>query len=103
MIGFRRGTFLRGYMYEFMQLFAPHLTKERVVAAFEALARCSRARLAGQVRSLVVARGGSQLEPLGVLIFAIGSDRDTIRRSQVTWDDSQMSPSSRSHLDACFA
>ena len=37
MIGFRRGTFLRGYMYEFMQLFAPHLTKERVVAAFEAV------------------------------------------------------------------
>lgn len=36
MIGFRRGTFLRGYMYEFMQLFAPHLTKERVVLAFEA-------------------------------------------------------------------
>ena len=37
MIGFRRGTFLRGYMYEFMQLFAPHLTKERVVASFEAV------------------------------------------------------------------
>jgi LysR family cys regulon transcriptional activator len=37
MIGFRRGTFLRGYMYEFMQLFAPHLTKERVIAAFEAV------------------------------------------------------------------
>ena len=37
MIGFRRGTFLRGYMYEFMQLFAPHLTKERVVSAFEAV------------------------------------------------------------------
>lgn len=27
MIGCRRGTFLRGYMYEFIQLFAPHLTK----------------------------------------------------------------------------
>ncbi len=27
-IGFRRGTFLRGYMYEFIRLFAPHLTKE---------------------------------------------------------------------------
>lgn len=37
MIGCRRGTFLRGYMYEFMQLFAQHLTKERVVAAFEAV------------------------------------------------------------------
>jgi LysR family cys regulon transcriptional activator len=26
-IGFRRGTFLRGYMYEFIELFAPHLTR----------------------------------------------------------------------------
>ena len=26
-IGFRRGLFLRGYMYEFLQLFAPHLTR----------------------------------------------------------------------------
>ena len=29
-IGFRKGTFLRGYMYDFIQRFAPHLTKERV-------------------------------------------------------------------------
>lgn len=29
-IGFRRGTFLRGYMYDFLQGFAPHLTRERV-------------------------------------------------------------------------
>ena len=29
-IGFRYGTFLRGYMYEFISLFAPHLTKELV-------------------------------------------------------------------------
>lgn len=29
-IGFRYGTFLRGYMYEFIRLFAPHLTKEVV-------------------------------------------------------------------------
>src|SRR5690554_7452469 len=29
-IGFRKGTFLRGYMYDFMQRFAPHLTKEMV-------------------------------------------------------------------------
>lgn len=27
-IGFRRGTFLRAYMYEFIKLFAPHLTKD---------------------------------------------------------------------------
>ena len=33
-IGFRRGTFLRGYMYEFIQQFAPHLTKEVVTEAY---------------------------------------------------------------------
>lgn len=29
-IGFRRGTFLRGFMYEFIEKFAPHLTRELV-------------------------------------------------------------------------
>ncbi len=29
-IGFRKGTFLRGYMYEFISLFAPHLTPDLV-------------------------------------------------------------------------
>ena len=29
-IGFRKGTFLRGYMYDFIKRFAPHLTRERV-------------------------------------------------------------------------
>ncbi len=33
-IGFRRGTFLRGFMYEFIQKFAPHLTKELVGEAY---------------------------------------------------------------------
>lgn len=33
-IGFRRGTFLRGFMYEFIELFAPHLTKEIVEEAY---------------------------------------------------------------------
>jgi len=32
-IGFRRGIFLRGYMYDFIGLFAPHLTREVVDAA----------------------------------------------------------------------
>lgn len=32
-IGFRRGTFLRGYMYDFIELFAPHLTRSLVEAA----------------------------------------------------------------------
>lgn len=29
-IGFRRGTFLRGFMYDFIQQFAPHLTREAI-------------------------------------------------------------------------
>lgn len=29
-LGFRKGTFLRGYMYDFMERFAPHLTRDRV-------------------------------------------------------------------------
>ena len=29
-IGFRRATFLRGYMYDFIELFAPHLTRDIV-------------------------------------------------------------------------
>ncbi len=29
-IGFRRGMFLREYMYDFIHLFAPHLTREKV-------------------------------------------------------------------------
>lgn len=29
-IGFRKGTFLRGYMFEFINLFAPHLTPDTV-------------------------------------------------------------------------
>jgi LysR family cys regulon transcriptional activator len=34
-IGCRRGTFLRGYMYEFIEDFAPHLTHEVVHEAFQ--------------------------------------------------------------------
>jgi Transcriptional regulator len=33
-IGFRRGTFLRGFMYEFIEEFAPHLTKDVINEAF---------------------------------------------------------------------
>jgi LysR family cys regulon transcriptional activator len=35
-IGLRRGTFLRGYMYEFIELFAPHLNKVLVDEALNA-------------------------------------------------------------------
>lgn len=34
-IGCRKGTFLRGYMYEFIADFAPHLTRELVQEAFQ--------------------------------------------------------------------
>lgn len=34
-IGFRKGTFLRGFMYDFIELFAPHLTKAVVDEAVE--------------------------------------------------------------------
>ncbi len=33
-IGFRKGTFMRGFMYDFLQQFAPHLTKEVVDEAY---------------------------------------------------------------------
>lgn len=35
MIGCRRGTFLRGFMYEFIEIFAPHLDRDVVEEAFE--------------------------------------------------------------------
>lgn len=34
-IGFRKGTFMRGYMYEFLQQFAPHLTAEIVDEVYD--------------------------------------------------------------------
>lgn len=34
-IGFRKGTFLRGYMYDFIHQFAPHLTREVVQEVLE--------------------------------------------------------------------
>ena len=34
-IGFRKGTFLRGYMYDFIEAFAPNLTKSKVHEAQE--------------------------------------------------------------------
>lgn len=34
-IGCRRGTFLRGYMYDFIENFAPHLNREVVAEAFQ--------------------------------------------------------------------
>jgi LysR family cys regulon transcriptional activator len=38
-IGFRKGTFLRGFMYDFIQRFAPHLTRDRIDEAVQAHSR----------------------------------------------------------------
>ncbi len=40
-IGMRRGVLLRGYMYAFMQLFSPHLTRERVELAEQQLSQAA--------------------------------------------------------------
>ncbi len=48
-LGFRRGAFLRDYMYEFMRLFAPHLTRELVETA-------AHTRSKGALRSLFMDR-----------------------------------------------
>ena len=34
-IGFRRGTFLRGFMYDFIETFAPHLNREMIGRALQ--------------------------------------------------------------------
>jgi LysR family transcriptional regulator, cys regulon transcriptional activator len=44
-IGFRRGTFLRRYMYDFIQRFAPHLNREQVDAAVACATRVEREAL----------------------------------------------------------
>lgn len=44
-IGFRRGTYLRGYMYDFIATFAPHLTEDVVRRAIDARTPEERARL----------------------------------------------------------
>ncbi len=44
-IGFRKSAFLRGYMFDFIEQFAPHLTKEVVEQAMEAKDRAEVERL----------------------------------------------------------
>jgi LysR family cys regulon transcriptional activator len=44
-IGFRRGTFLRRYMYDFIERFAPHLTRDQVDAAVACSTRVEREAL----------------------------------------------------------
>lgn len=38
-IGFRRGTFIRGFMYEFIEKFAPHLNRNRVDEAYHCISK----------------------------------------------------------------
>lgn len=44
-LGFRRGSFLRGFMYDFIELFAPHLTRETVDRALSVQSRGAREAL----------------------------------------------------------
>lgn len=44
-IGFRKGTFLRRYMYDFIERFAPHLTREQVDKAVACSTRVEREAL----------------------------------------------------------
>jgi len=38
-LGFRKGTFLRGFMYDFIEAFAPHLTRERIEEVLQCATR----------------------------------------------------------------
>ena len=38
-IGFRKGTYLRAYMYDFIEMFAPHLTKDLIGLACQCQSR----------------------------------------------------------------
>lgn len=49
-IGFRKGTFLRRYMYDFIRWFAPHLTRERVDQAVACSTRAEREALFADVK-----------------------------------------------------
>lgn len=49
-LAFRRGTFLRGFMYDFIELFAPHLTKELVDRAFNCSSKIELDELLGGIK-----------------------------------------------------
>ena len=48
-IGCRKGTFLRGYMYDFISDFAPHLTRDLVTDAFQRKTRSELDELFGDL------------------------------------------------------
>lgn len=49
-IAFRKGTFLRQFMYEFIEMFAPHLSKDVVDAAMQTSSRLELEELFSQIR-----------------------------------------------------
>jgi LysR family cys regulon transcriptional activator len=50
-IGFRPGALLRGYMYDFVTMLAPHLDRERIARVLAAATPAARERLIGSVRA----------------------------------------------------
>lgn len=55
-IGFRRGTYLRGYMRDFIKLFAPHVTDETIEQAGTARTKEERAKLFAELDPLLAYR-----------------------------------------------
>ncbi|WP_435105294.1 HTH-type transcriptional regulator CysB [Arhodomonas sp. AD133] len=55
-IGFRRGTYLRSYMYDFIETFAPHLTREVVDQAIAARSKEDRDALLAELMPHLGAR-----------------------------------------------
>jgi LysR family cys regulon transcriptional activator len=49
-VGFRRGTLLRNYAYDFMQLFGPHLNRRLIDTAIEAREPEAKAELLGKLQ-----------------------------------------------------
>ena len=49
-VGFRRGTLLRNYAYDFMQLFGPHLNRRLIDHAVEAREPETKAELLGRLQ-----------------------------------------------------
>lgn len=55
-IGFRRGTFLRGYMYDFIETFAPHLTRATVDRAAQTHTREERDAIVAELNDRLARR-----------------------------------------------
>jgi LysR family cys regulon transcriptional activator len=55
-IGFRRGAYLRGYMREFIRIFAPHLSSEIIERGIEARSKEERAKLFAELDPYLIYR-----------------------------------------------